>query len=115
NIEIVNDKIFDNIKEKEGEEERVNENVYVTKECSKQEVYDKDYSGIFLDGCDSAEFCPSFVRNLVCAAPQSPWVFSGTLKSNLDPLDMHSDADLTHILRLVCLYDKLCLLHLDLH
>uniref|UniRef100_A0A7N0VJT6 ABC-type xenobiotic transporter n=1 Tax=Kalanchoe fedtschenkoi TaxID=63787 RepID=A0A7N0VJT6_KALFE len=49
---------------------------------------------ILIDGCDVAKFGLADLRQFLTIIPQSPTLFSGTIRFNLDPLGAHSDADL---------------------
>ncbi|KAK1281545.1 ABC transporter C family member 2 [Acorus calamus] len=49
---------------------------------------------IFIDDYDIAKFGLADLRNVLGIIPQSPVLFSGTIRFNLDPFNEHSDADL---------------------
>ena len=49
---------------------------------------------IFIDGVDVASVPLSRLRGALAIIPQDPTLFSGTLRSNLDPLERHADAEL---------------------
>ncbi|KAK4782038.1 hypothetical protein SAY86_016140 [Trapa natans] len=49
---------------------------------------------ILIDGCDVAKFGLMDLRKVLSIIPQSPVLFSGTVRLNLDPFNEHSDADL---------------------
>ncbi|KAK1277387.1 ABC transporter C family member 2 [Acorus gramineus] len=49
---------------------------------------------IFIDDYDIAKFGLADLRNVLGIIPQSPVLFSGTIRFNLDPFNEHNDADL---------------------
>ncbi|KAJ4837827.1 Canalicular multispecific organic anion transporter 1 [Turnera subulata] len=49
---------------------------------------------IIVDGCDVAKFGLTDLRSVLSIIPQSPVLFSGTVRLNLDPFSEHNDADL---------------------
>lgn len=49
---------------------------------------------IEVDGVDISQVPLHLLRSRLAIVPQEPVLFSGTLRSNLDPLGKHSDADL---------------------
>uniref|UniRef100_A0A7N0T3Q1 ABC-type xenobiotic transporter n=1 Tax=Kalanchoe fedtschenkoi TaxID=63787 RepID=A0A7N0T3Q1_KALFE len=49
---------------------------------------------ILIDGCDVAKFGLTDLRQHLSIIPQSPVLFSGTVRFNLDPFGEHNDADL---------------------
>jgi ABC-type multidrug transport system fused ATPase/permease subunit len=49
---------------------------------------------IFLDGVDVSRVSLGRLRKAIRLIPQSPVLFSGTIRSNLDPLDEYDDSDL---------------------
>jgi ABC-type multidrug transport system fused ATPase/permease subunit len=53
------------------------------------------YAGpIFLDGVDTCKIGLLELRRKISIVPQSPVIFSGTLRSNMDPFDKYSDASI---------------------
>jgi ATP-binding cassette, subfamily C (CFTR/MRP), member 1 len=44
------------------------------------------------------------VRSAISIVPQSPDLFEGTLRENIDPVGEHSDADIWIALDQVCLF-----------
>ncbi|TYK05164.1 ABC transporter C family member 2-like [Cucumis melo var. makuwa] len=60
---------------------------------------------IFIDGFDVAKFGLFDLRNILGIIPQSPVLFSGTVRFNLDPFNNHNDADLWEALERVHLKD----------
>jgi len=51
-----------------------------------------------IDGVDTQKLGLHLLRDNISIIPQTPFVFSGTVKSNLDPLHKHSDAELWKVL-----------------
>jgi ATP-binding cassette subfamily C (CFTR/MRP) protein 4 len=53
---------------------------------------------IYLDGVDTSKIALDALRRQLAIIPQDPVLFSGTLRSNLDPWDQHDDAALWEVL-----------------
>ncbi|KAG4114411.1 hypothetical protein ERO13_D12G044900v2 [Gossypium hirsutum] len=60
---------------------------------------------ILIDGCDTSRFGLSDLRKALSIIPQSPVLFSGTVRLNLDPFNEHNDADLWEALERAHLKD----------
>ncbi|URE19194.1 BAG domain [Musa troglodytarum] len=60
---------------------------------------------IFIDDCDVSKFGLWDLRNVLGIIPQSPVLFSGTVRFNLDPFSEHNDADLWEALERAHLKD----------
>ncbi|KAF8413521.1 hypothetical protein HHK36_001512 [Tetracentron sinense] len=60
---------------------------------------------ILIDGCDIAKFGLTDLRKVLGIIPQSPVLFSGTVRFNLDPFGEHNDADLWEALERAHLKD----------
>ncbi|KAJ4839221.1 Multidrug resistance-associated protein 9 [Turnera subulata] len=60
---------------------------------------------ITIDGYDIAKFGLTDLRKVICIIPQSPVLFSGTVRFNLDPFNEHNDADLWEALERAHLKD----------
>ncbi|XP_052179623.1 ABC transporter C family member 12-like isoform X3 [Diospyros lotus] len=60
---------------------------------------------ISIDDCDVAKFGLTDLRKVLSIIPQSPVLFSGTVRFNLDPFSEHSDADLWEALERAHLKD----------
>ena len=57
-----------------------------------------------MDGVNLLSLGLNEVRGRIAAIPQDPVLFSGTVRSNLDPFDRYADADLGEALHLVNLH-----------
>ncbi|KAF9620671.1 hypothetical protein IFM89_013971 [Coptis chinensis] len=60
---------------------------------------------IWIDGCDIAKLGLTDLRKVLGIIPQSPVLFSGTVRFNLDPFNEHNDADLWEALERAHLKD----------
>lgn len=60
---------------------------------------------ISIDGCDLAKFGLTDLRKALSIIPQSPVLFSGTVRFNLDPFCEHNDADMWEALERAHLKD----------
>ncbi|XP_065882175.1 ABC transporter C family member 2-like [Euphorbia lathyris] len=60
---------------------------------------------ILIDGCDIGKFGLMDLRKVLGIIPQSPVLFSGTVRFNLDPFSEHNDADLWEALERAHLKD----------
>ncbi|KAB1222717.1 ABC transporter C family member 2 [Morella rubra] len=57
-------------------------------------IVEMERGRILIDACDIAKFGLLDLRGVLSIIPQSPVLFSGTVRFNLDPFGEHSDADL---------------------
>ena len=57
----------------------------------EMEDFDDKSKGIFLDGNRIQDHGLNIVRNSMAIIPQTPFVFSGTIRRNLDPLNKYTD------------------------
>ena len=54
-----------------------------------------DVSGeILIDGVNITKIPISTLREIVAVIPQTPFIFSGTVRENLDPFKLHTDAEI---------------------
>ncbi|KUI53705.1 ABC transporter C family member 3 [Cytospora mali] len=70
-------------------------------------VIDLEHGSILIDGVDIATVPRRLLRSKVLNVPQEPFVTPGTIRENIDPLNMLSDDELVGILKDVCLWDAL--------
>eukprot|EP00882_Tetradesmus_deserticola_P004548 GHRQ01004794.1.p1 GENE.GHRQ01004794.1~~GHRQ01004794.1.p1 ORF type:complete len:395 (+),score=149.54 GHRQ01004794.1:630-1814(+) len=61
-------------------------------------LIDVNAGSILLDGVDTASIALDALRRQLAIIPQDPVLFSGTLRSNLDPWEQHDDAELWRVL-----------------
>lgn len=54
---------------------------------------------IWIDGMDISRVDLGVLRSKITVIPQDPVLFSGTLRSNLDPFQIHSNEDITQALK----------------
>ena len=50
-------------------------------------------SSIFIDGIGTSEIGLSTLRGAISIIPQSPFLFEGTVRENLDPFSQNSDQE----------------------
>jgi ATP-binding cassette subfamily C (CFTR/MRP) protein 1 len=65
-----------------------------------------DGGKILLDGVDTKTLGLSRLRSSIAVIPQDPVLFSGTVKTNLDPFNMHTDYRLMDVLKRVGLWTR---------
>lgn len=54
---------------------------------------------VSIDGVDTAKLGLSLLRSSMSIIPQDPFMFSGSVRHNLDPFERHNDAELWEVLR----------------
>merc|ERR1712176_1223116 len=69
-------------------------------------IVELDSGKIFIDGYDTRKIRLTKLRSNIAVIPQDPVLFSGTIRSNLDPFDEFPDADLLSVLKRVGLYTE---------
>ncbi|KAL4473210.1 hypothetical protein ABPG72_015591 [Tetrahymena utriculariae] len=63
--------------------------------------------GIFIDGHKISNLGLHTLRSAISIIPQVPFVFSGSIRRNLDPLEQYSDAQIKKVLEDIQLKDKI--------
>lgn len=58
---------------------------------------------IRIDGIDISNLGLRVLRSRIAIIPQDPVLFNGTIRSNLDPFELHDDATLNDALKRSCL------------
>lgn len=69
-------------------------------------MIDVDYGSIFIDGISLDTIPPEYVRSSLVTVPQEPYIFDGTIRMNVDPSETASDAEMTHALKSLQLWDR---------
>ncbi|XP_072993744.1 ABC transporter C family member 2-like isoform X1 [Typha latifolia] len=77
-------------------------------------IVELERGNIFIDDCDISRFGLWDLRKVLGIIPQSPVLFSGTVRFNLDPFNEHNDADLWEALERAHLKDVIRKNHLGL-
>lgn len=60
---------------------------------------------IKIDNVDLSTVPRDLIRSRLIAVPQDPFLFSGTIRYNIDPLQLHSDEEITTALQKVEIWD----------
>ncbi|XP_078432524.1 ABC transporter C family member 2-like [Wolffia australiana] len=68
-------------------------------------IVEAERGRIFVDGCDVSKMGLADLRQVLGIIPQSPVLFSGTIRFNLDPFNEHNAADLWEALERAHLKD----------
>nr|CCD15838.1 unnamed protein product [Trypanosoma congolense IL3000] len=53
-----------------------------------------EHGSIKIDGCDIRHFSLEVLRTRLSVLPQQPFIFSGSLRKNIDPFEIHTDDDI---------------------
>jgi ABC-type multidrug transport system fused ATPase/permease subunit len=69
-------------------------------------MVEADAGSILVDGVDIASVSLVKLRQGMQVIPQEPVLFSGTIRSNMDPFDQHTDVDIWRCLTTVHMADK---------
>ncbi|KAL4456646.1 hypothetical protein ABPG74_000753 [Tetrahymena malaccensis] len=75
----------------------------------------EDNCDILLDGHSIRNLGLHTLRAGISIIPQSPFIFSGTIRRNLDPLDEYTDEAIYDVLRDISLYDKVSQLQKNIY
>ena len=62
-------------------------------------MFELEKGSISVDGADISSMTLNRLRRGLSIIPQEPVVFSGTVRTNLDPFDEHTDAELWEVIR----------------
>ncbi|KRX08450.1 P-loop containing nucleoside triphosphate hydrolase [Pseudocohnilembus persalinus] len=66
---------------------------------------DNQKTGIFMGGKRIQDYGLKIVRNSMSIIPQTPFVFSGTIRNNLDPLNQYTDDQIIEVLKDIELFE----------
>ena len=66
---------------------------------------ENDGGAISIDGINTTSVALETLRSRISIIPQDPTLFSGTLRSNMDPFNEHSDQEIALVLRQCSLHD----------
>lgn len=69
---------------------------------------------LLIDGVDTATLGLHDLRQRIAVIPQNPFLFSGTLRENLDPMGQHDDAALWASLRAVQMEEQVRMMGVDM-
>merc|ERR1712176_715729 len=61
---------------------------------------------ILIDGCNTRKIGLTKLRSNIAVIPQDPVLFSGNIRSNLDPFEQYPDDQLYNVLRRVGLFTE---------
>jgi len=67
-------------------------------------IVELDSGKILIDGCDTRKIGLTKLRSKIAVIPQDPVLFSGTIRSNLDPFEEYPDDELSSVLTRVGLF-----------
>ena len=69
-------------------------------------IVEVDSGTILIDGCDTRTIGLTKLRSNIAVIPQDPVLFSGTIRSNLDPFHQFGDEELSSVLTRVGLFTQ---------
>lgn len=69
-------------------------------------IVEVDSGKILIDGCDTRKIGLTKLRSNIAVIPQDPVLFSGTIRSNLDPFHQFADDELSSVLTRVGLFTQ---------
>lgn len=67
-------------------------------------LVEAESGGILIDGVNIASIGLNTLRSIMAVIPQDPVLFSGTIRSNLDPFNRYSDTELWESLQRTLLH-----------
>ena len=69
-------------------------------------IVELDSGKIYIDGIDISTLGLEKLRSNIAVIPQDPTLYSGTIRTNLDPFNEYGDADLYEVLTRVNLFSS---------